>query len=513
MTRMNSRGGRPRCGESPLWRIEIHSAPAVPSLVATAIRLTLDLVHFRVLSCHCLQISCISIDDLGQAHMTPDAILAWSRSLSPSLQPTRKRRRDSFNMSDQIDTPTKRRMGDPHTTPTQDTIARDQNLALEHPLPAFVAPNVALSASPSLSSSASNATSSTVDSSRKRRRKDVSVPSLHFSLQALRQLVRVQPLDDLEELSHESKALWTSMRACSKGRGIIPSNHQADLLELLEGGADFEDDCVRPPTDIPDSSLCPKFDDVQTIVETARRNTTRNRSEPAWNSSVHYQVLDLARKCSRFSRMVTVENITTAVIVPDNLLTLPADNGLGFPSGTTLPTNRVDFAYAWDTWSDQPLDTFLRVHNLCDINQTYYPPLSICPILTSIETKRPGSSWLEALDQLSSWTYAGKVKARQVGQDLGLSPSKFPPRPQIIVQGHEWYFVVIEDRIDHDVLWNKVLFGTTETNFGTYKLVAGLQIIIDYTCNTYLPWYKRMVLGCTPTLPQRPTNDGPNAEQ
>ncbi|KAF4547052.1 Hypothetical protein D9617_64g101350 [Elsinoe fawcettii] len=301
-------------------------------------------------------------------------------------------------MNDEHRTPVRQRFAqDTEQTPRQ-AIIRDQQHALQSPsLTESSGP-----APPSLhSSSVSAASVSTADSSRKRRRGDRSPTKTHFALQSLRRAVQLRSVNDISALTQESRVLWVQLRACGVGKGILSDSFPTHSLATLSLCGDFEEQCTQKPLEPIIRSQSLRIEDAQVIVIAARENTNRQRSESAWNCSVHYPILDLARRHYNLSDAVTVEDVTSATISPETLLRSD-------PSEIFMPSSKIDFVYAWDSERDEPLRQFLQARGLCDINQTYYAPLSNSPVLVNIETKLPGDSWLDAIDQLSSWAYAAQ---------------------------------------------------------------------------------------------------------
>lgn len=87
------------------------------------------------------------------------------------------------------------------------------------------------------------------------------------------------------------------------------------------------------------------------------------------------------------------------------------------------------------------------------VNHTLHDPLRCCPIGVSIETKHTGQNWDNAMTQVGIWTAAqfnkleelvtetDKFSAQQ-GLSRDKSESSLPFLPVIIVQGHDWHFLV-----------------------------------------------------------------------
>ena len=113
----------------------------------------------------------------------------------------------------------------------------------------------------------------------------------------------------------------------------------------------------------------------------------------------------------------------------------------------------VDFAITVEL-SDrfkEAFNTRFRGKMTKSVNHTLHKPLTHRPIGVSIETKRTGEKWKEAVYQMEIWTAAQFNKleklmkeAREIrgGQGAGSADAScLPFLPVIIVQGHQWKFL------------------------------------------------------------------------
>jgi hypothetical protein len=133
-------------------------------------------------------------------------------------------------------------------------------------------------------------------------------------------------------------------------------------------------------------------------------------------------------------------------------------------------------------------------------NQTFEAALQTTPISVSIETKRTGSDWEEAMLQIGIWVTAQLTRLEQLLCDRGYSIEDarevMPFLPLLIVQGHEWYFLAATRDIDGQTrIWSKVAIGSTMTPLGAYQIVATLCYLADWSKKVYAPWFLRHVLG------------------
>lgn len=203
----------------------------------------------------------------------------------------------------------------------------------------------------------------------------------------------------------------------------------------------------------------PSQKDLAWIMERAERNATEGHAEPAWNSDVHTDLLKLALRNSPHFGKVDYMNMyctplprvfafrltvyrSTAAIQPSKLV----------PDSTPVektPSKKADFAI-----------TLLLGHGrknaisqacIRSLNQSFYNPLRYSPIAISIETKIPGEGWDNAMVQLSTWASAQLTQLRSLLTKGGISTTQCMALPLIITQGHEWYFLIMEDCEDCSV--------------------------------------------------------------
>lgn len=135
---------------------------------------------------------------------------------------------------------------------------------------------------------------------------------------------------------------------------------------------------------------------------------------------------------------------------------------------------------------------------LGSINHTNYEPLLESPIGVSVETKKDGSGDKSSTFQAVTWQRA------QWKQLLGIvQPRHFRARgnvflPIFFVHGSHWSFAATALEDGEVVLYRGAKLGSlgsTDTPYSTYKVIYGIQLVLQYVQNHYWPWYKEAVLG------------------
>ncbi|KAF4446120.1 hypothetical protein F53441_10209 [Fusarium austroafricanum] len=99
------------------------------------------------------------------------------------------------------------------------------------------------------------------------------------------------------------------------------------------------------------------------------------------------------------------------------------------------------------------------------------------PIAMSIETKREGEDYTNAINQMATW-HSAQLRSlcyRPQGPPRNLLHIEF--LPGIIVQGHKWNFVTTIQRDRKAITFYKLPIGTTYTRQGIFKLLLALQYL------------------------------------
>lgn len=270
---------------------------------------------------------------------------------------------------------------------------------------------------------------------------------------------------------------------------------------------------------------CPRPSEVAKAVSLATECETNEHSEASWNGRVHTYLLDLAFYNEKFlgklgfldwygvseTRRATIayhSSSTRARIEPETLLPLDC-------AGLPIESKMVDLAVYLDP-DDDTLNALRQLaarYPLTNVswNQTCYPPLQKRPLAISFETKLTGRDWDSAKIQISIWVTAQLNKLEQlVAQDGGGLPG-LPFLPLVVIQGHEWYFLAA-NRVQREtvrpilqnvekasyapqVLWERVMLGSTQSVLGVYQIVAALQVLGTWCQDVYRPWFRAHVVG------------------
>ncbi|KAK4552405.1 hypothetical protein LTR86_010419 [Recurvomyces mirabilis] len=349
-----------------------------------------------------------------------------------------------------------------------------------------------VSSSPSRTSTSSHSASIASKESRKRKR-SISPSKQRLELnQYAEYALRQRAWGRVDELPEEMRDLATSMQLISKGRRVLSSKHVEWEQEVGSGITEedqliFAKQGVREETgDVPDLSS------VRRVLRRAERNAQCNCSESAWNSGVHDFLLDMAQRDSRYSDSVRWENITTARIYPSSLLETKSTQGSS--SHERAESKRVDFCIALNM--DSSLGKQLSSKGVLQLNHTDYGGTRYNPISVSIETKAGVEAGADATLQLTTWVAAQNVFLRRVLQKLGSPNVTIPPLPLVMIQGHQWNFYYAQMKTDSTTLWyGGDAFGNTSTLLGIYRIVAGLQRLMQWAETVYKPWFTENITG------------------
>ena len=77
-------------------------------------------------------------------------------------------------------------------------------------------------------------------------------------------------------------------------------------------------------------------------------------------------------------------------------------------------------------------------------NHTLHPPLLRRPIAVSIETKRQGENFHDALAQLGVWSAAHFARLTELLVAAGRAHFRPPMLPLLVSQGSDWKFLLAE---------------------------------------------------------------------
>lgn len=308
---------------------------------------------------------------------------------------------------------------------------------------------------------------------------------------------------DMENVSMLSKALQDlarPLKAISRDIAVLPracdtpAMRKAVVVEDV-GESVFRGDgaeCAGNMSSAGDlgDTITP-LEAVHELVRKAAHCKRDGAYESAWNCEVHYPLLEMARRCSRHADKVSWHNITNACIHPASLVPSLRDK-------EKVQSRKVDFGLSIQL-------SYLMKKRLAQygqrglqLNQTDYRPIMYDPLAISIETKLPDEGGSEARAQLLTWAEAQLRQLRILLQQAGhpnWQDLPIPPLPLLFVQGCDWTVWCFEDRGEDAVFYDQgIKFGRTTSVMGTYRVIAGLQVLMEWTMNVWWPWIREHIL-------------------
>ncbi|KAB8212601.1 hypothetical protein BDV33DRAFT_211232, partial [Aspergillus novoparasiticus] len=216
----------------------------------------------------------------------------------------------------------------------------------------------------------------------------------------------------------------------------------------------------------------PTFEEVEKLLRKAKECQEFNHEEASWNNQVHLRLLEsifeepIGGQCDSFNA------VSCATARPHREFKL-----------ASTPVKMIDMCIYASTDGDAELSASIR--KFCSttptraVNHTDFEPISMRPLLLSIETKRPGVNWDTAQLQIGAWHAAqwsflrwavGEKILRQRAEEgieipqtdeeqqafeanklAALSTLGFIPG--IIVQGHRWLLVLSTYEDGKTKLW------------------------------------------------------------
>jgi hypothetical protein len=117
------------------------------------------------------------------------------------------------------------------------------------------------------------------------------------------------------------------------------------------------------------------------------------------------------------------------------------------------------------------------------------------PIAISIETKREGEDYTNAINQMATWHSAQLRSLCYVSPGITRTLSHIELLPGIIVQGHDWNFVATIQRDGKAFTFHKLPIGTTRTRQGIFKVLLALQYLEHWIQTKYWSAFKTDILG------------------
>ncbi|THV91991.1 hypothetical protein D6D27_05160 [Aureobasidium pullulans] len=241
----------------------------------------------------------------------------------------------------------------------------------------------------------------------------------------------------------------------------------------------------------------PSLADVDKLVKRARNFRGLGESEAAWNGYIDTTLFLLAEAASIHQGRTTSTNITTARIGPSSPIPRTQDN-------VQIRGKMVDFALVLED-SDALRAAAARLpinagKGVFSFNHTTHSPQLRRPIAVSIETKRQGERFQDALDQLGVWTSAHFARLTELLTATGRSHVRPPMLPCLVAQGSDWKFILAEKTLAGEVkIWSKLDVGDVATHHGVYNTISVLLLLMDWAESQYRPWLEENI--CDSALP------------
>lgn len=200
-----------------------------------------------------------------------------------------------------------------------------------------------------------------------------------------------------------------------------------------------------------------------------------------------------------------------------------------YTSSASIPKKRIDFCLYIDPSNDtvddpneaeestntitseKPVEAAtIRLRRMLPnavVNHTNYDGLREQPVAVAIETKRPSEGLDGASLQMGIWLNAhwsflshldhlarGAAPLDAISQTDCKSPELPDFLPGIITTGHDWHFILTTVQGEKMTLWRKLTLGSTSSPLGVYQIVCALQVLRQWTEDTYWPWLRERIM-------------------
>ncbi|KAJ4176528.1 hypothetical protein NW767_015414 [Fusarium falciforme] len=160
----------------------------------------------------------------------------------------------------------------------------------------------------------------------------------------------------------------------------------------------------------------------------------------------------------------------------------------------SMPGKKVDFTLFIEPSSDPdtiaPVEALFKIRG--SINHTDFEPLEKCPVTVSIETKRHDEGSKRANIQMGVWQAAQWRALEDLAGSDALRSLEF--LPGLLVFGHQWNFVASSYKDGKTILWKERSIGSTQTEFGVFQIMTGIDKLRAWSVDVFWPWYKLYVL-------------------
>ncbi|KAM3509072.1 hypothetical protein MY11210_006488 [Beauveria gryllotalpidicola] len=215
---------------------------------------------------------------------------------------------------------------------------------------------------------------------------------------------------------------------------------------------------------------------LRDIVDESRESAEMQRSEAAWNSHVHSQLL---KHVIRHMQHLKFEDITSARIMSAFCPRLsPSEQNVGGGSQSRCQ----QYFLKGEPWETQ------------SINQTRYEPLRARPAPIFIETRTVSGTKENANAQLGIWVAAWRERMRSITALAGAEEERLLTLPVIQVMDSAWSVSFVVDEGTHiRIIDDNYIIGNTNTMLGIYQLQASMVALGAWVKDVFEPWLTKLL--------------------
>ncbi|KAI5455743.1 hypothetical protein BGZ63DRAFT_397869 [Mariannaea sp. PMI_226] len=249
----------------------------------------------------------------------------------------------------------------------------------------------------------------------------------------------------------------------------------------------------------------------QEIIERSIESSKLRRSEAAWNSQVHWQILSQLAETSS----IRVEDITSARIVPRFRPCFTASDEYPDEAGSSstgsystnsntspsrvntakLVHKMVDFALVLEPDQDLAaiIERLTKFPHDATVNQTAYFPLKNRPAPVFIETKTAAGNGETADVQLGIWIAAWHESMRSLMKRGGMV-ERVITVPLIQVTEERWTIMFAVDAgSEIQIAYRDFKIGSSDGPIGMYQLQAAFLAITKWMEGAFKTWITQVV--------------------